>query len=123
MSVQEEIRTSPLSPEEGYQKYRGRCKEYAEEACAKDPSLRLVRGHYYCPFWGEQEHWWCEKKDGTVIDPTKDQFPSKGLGTYVEFDGWCVCENCGREIREEDARFAGRYPCCSDECCLRLVGL
>ena len=26
------------------------------------------------------------RPDGTIYDPTKDQFPSAGLGTYTEFD-------------------------------------
>ena len=33
----------------GYKKFRGKCKEVCEEACEKDPSLTLVRGHYFCP--------------------------------------------------------------------------
>lgn len=35
-----------------YAKYRGKCKEMSEEAVAQDPSLRLVRGYYHCPFSG-----------------------------------------------------------------------
>ena len=30
-----------------YQRYRGKCKEMSEALIAADPSLRLVRGHYY----------------------------------------------------------------------------
>lgn len=106
-----------------YAKYRGKCKEMSEEAVAQDPSLRLVRGYYHCPFWGKQEHWWTVCPDGTVFDPTKDQFPSKGIGEYEEFDGWCVCEECGKKVKEEDAYMCGPYPCCSNECAMRLVGL
>ena len=36
---------------EGYTKFRGKCKQMSEEAVAADPTLRLVRGHYFCPFW------------------------------------------------------------------------
>ena len=72
----------------GYQAFRGKCKEYAEAACASDPSLRLVRGHYFCPIWNRDEpHWWTQRPDGTIYDPTKEQFPSAGLGVYTEFDG------------------------------------
>lgn len=108
-----------------YLRYRGKCKELSEALILERPDLhlRLVRGHYYDFQWGEQEHWWTQSPDGTVYDPTKDQFPSRGRGLYVEFDGICTCAQCGKEVREEDARFAGRYPCCSDACCLRLVGL
>jgi len=106
-----------------YEKYRGKCKEFSEALVKKDPTLRLVRGHYYCPVWGEQEHWWCESKDGKIIDPTKDQFPSKGSGEYVEFNGICICAECGEEVREEHAIFMSRYPVCSDRCARSLVGL
>src|ERR1700741_407442 len=73
--------------ENDYLKYRGKCKELSENAVKADSSLILCRGHYYDFLWGEQAHWWCKKKDGTIVDLTKDQFPSKGSGKYVEFNG------------------------------------
>lgn len=107
-----------------YEKYRGKCKEMSEALCAEDPTLRLVRGHYYCPIWNTEEpHWWCEKPDGTVVDPTKLQFGSKGLGTYTEFNGICECAECGKEVPEEIARIDGRYAFCSTKCNMRFVGL
>lgn len=61
-----------------YLKYRGKCKKLAEAAVAEDPTLRLVRGYYTCPMWRTTEpHWWCERPDGTIVDPTKDQFPER----------------------------------------------
>lgn len=117
--------TSGSGSDSDYARYRGKCKEMSEALIRDRPDLdlRLVRGHYYDAAWGAQEHWWTESADGTVHDPTKDQFPSKGLGLYEEFDGICSCEECGKEVREEDATFAGPYPCCSNACALRLVGL
>lgn len=109
--------------DDNYTKYRGKCREMCEALLSKDPSLTLVRGHYYDTEWGEQQHWWCVDKNGAIVDPTKDQFPSKGLGLYIPFDGICTCENCGKEIREEDAVICGPYPVCSDACAFRLVGL
>lgn len=106
-----------------YAKYRGKCKEMSEALVAQDPTLRLVRGYYYDYDWGRQQHWWCEKPDGTVVDPTKDQFPSRGLGIYEEFDGTVECEECGRVVQEGDAVMCGNYPCCSDICACRLVGV
>jgi len=106
-----------------YEKYRGKCKEMSEELIAKDPSLTLVRGHYTCPIWGDQEHWWCTKADGTIVDPTAKQFPSKGHGVYTPFNGVCICEECGKEVLEENAIMMGRYPTCSGICAKRLVGL
>ena len=94
----------------------------SEAIVASDAALELVRGHYLCPVWGEQAHWWVKKPDGTIIDPTKDQFPSKGCGQYVEFDGNLECSNCGKPMKEEDADIEGRYAFCSYECHGRFVG-
>lgn len=104
-----------------YMTYRGKCKEMSEALCAKDSSLRLVRGHYYDAVWGEQPHWWCEDKNGNIIDPTKLQFPTKGAGAYVEFNGVLFCDNCEKETTEDVAVIYGRYAYCSQECCMRAV--
>jgi len=74
-----------------YLTYRGKCKDLSEEAVRKDPELRLVRGHYFCPIWKrEEQHWWCVRKDGTIHDPAKYQFPSRGLGVYKEDTNSCI---------------------------------
>jgi hypothetical protein len=86
-----------------YQKYRGKCRELSQKACDEDPTLTLVRGWYHCPLWGKQQHWWCERPDNSILDPTKDQFPSKGTGEYQKFTGICECEHCGAEITEQGA--------------------
>lgn len=100
-----------------YLKYRGKCKEFSEQLVNKNPkNLRLVRGYYWCPFWGMQQHWWVEDKKGKIIDPTKDQFPSRGNGEYKEFDGNIVCSNCGKTTTEERADIHGRYAFCSYSC-------
>lgn len=109
--------------ESDYLKFRGRCRELAEAACVEDPALTLVRGHYHCPIWGKQAHWWCVRADGSIHDPTRAQFPSGGLGEYEPFDGTLECAECGRTIQEADAIEMGRYAVCSDRCALRLVGL
>lgn len=108
---------------ENYAKYRGKCKQFCEDLIKEDPTLTLVRGWYQCPVWGDQEHWWCKKPDGTVVDPTILQFPQPAIGVYKEFTGMCPCEVCGTETPEEETIFMGRYPCCSDTCAKRLVGL
>lgn len=108
----------------GYQEFRGKCKELSEAAVAADPSLTLVRGHYFCPIWNSSEaHWWTVRADGTVYDPTAAQFPSKGHGIYTPFDGSVECAECGKEMKEAEADFAGNYPVCSYECYGRLVGV
>lgn len=110
--------------ETDYLKFRGKCREMSEEACNLDPALTLVRGHYFCPIWGSDEpHWWCVRADGTIHDPTKDQFPSKGLGIYTPFNGFVTCSNCGKELKEENAQFESNYCFCSDACHMRFVGL
>lgn len=107
-----------------YQLFRGRCKELAEAACRSDSTLTLVRGHYYCPIWNSAEqHWWCERPDGTIVDPTARQFPSAGLGVYTPFSGLIPCSNCGKEVREDEADIEGRYAFCSYQCHGNFVGL
>jgi hypothetical protein len=109
--------------EANYLKYRGKCKEMSEAAVAADSTLILVRGHYHCPIWGEQPHWWAKRQDGTVVDPTKDQFPSKGIGEYVEFNGRVQCSECGKDMAEEEASYESNYCFCSYECHGRFVGV
>lgn len=107
-----------------YSKYRGKCKELSEAAVLADPTLTLVRGHYFCPLWCSQEpHWWCVRTDGTIHDPSVLQFPSNGSGIYEEFDGVVSCSNCGAEGTEHTMSFDGNYAFCSGECHARFVGL
>lgn len=106
-----------------YERYRGKCKEMSEALVAADSTLTLVRGHYHDFAWGEQPHWWVKTQNGEIIDPTKNQFPSRGIGTYVEFDGNIECSNCGKNIKEEDASFESNYVFCSCECHGRFVGV
>lgn len=109
---------------ENYLKFRGKCKELSEELCANNPNLTLVRGYYFCPIWNsEEQHWWCKDKTGKIIDPSKDQFPSRGLGFYREFDGTLECSNCGKSMLESEAMFDSNYAFCSTACNMRFVGL
>jgi hypothetical protein len=108
---------------EDYKRFRGKCREFCEAEIVKDPTLTLVRGHYFCPFWGEQAHWWLTRQDGTIFDPTKAQFPSNGAGAYLPFSGTVECASCGKEMREEDAEFESGYAFCSYLCHGRFVGV
>ena len=106
-----------------YSLFRGKCKEMAEEACRKDSNLRLVRGYYWCPMWGKNEHWWAQRPDGTVVDPSVRQFPTKGAGAdYEEFDGRIECEYCHEKVPEEDAYRVEKHAYCSYECYGHDVG-
>ena len=99
---------------------RGKCEEYAKAAVASDPTLRLVRGWYIDPMWGRQEHWWTERPDGSIYDPTSAQFPLGGVADwYEEYRGVFPCEGCGAEVSEDD-HYLG---CCSMACYGRMVGV
>lgn len=92
----------------------GKCAELTLEMQADFPELIRVCGHYYCTGWGEREHWWLKTPDGVIVDPTKEQFPSKGHGPYVELDKDApiptgMCPNCG-----EYCYTGGTL--CSDKC-------
>ena len=106
-----------------YQKYRGKCKQFVDNAIKDDPTLIAVRGHYDCPIWGMQAHWWCIKLDGTIFDPTVKQFPSGGIGEYIPFNGMISCAECGKDVVEEEAHIDGNYGFCSFSCAMRFVGL
>jgi len=113
-----------MDAQAGYKLYRGRCRELSEAAVADDPTLKLVRGHYFCPMWNSNEpHWWTVRADGSIHDPTKGQFPSAGLGVYTPFDGTVECAECGKSVEEDKAVIEGNYACCSTRCFMRLVGL
>jgi hypothetical protein len=107
-----------------YIKYRGTCKEVVEELVAGDESLTAVRGHYFCPIWNKDEpHWWAVDKEGTIIDPTKNQFPSKGHGIYTPFDGMVECSQCGAIKPEAEMSFMGNYAFCSYRCNGKFIGV
>jgi hypothetical protein len=106
-----------------YSEYRGKCKEFSEKLCEEDKTLTLVRGWYHCPIWGKQAHWWTTKPDGTVVDPTVKQFPTKGVGAYYEeYIGIVVCEYCGVSVHEHDAYFVDQHVYCCDQHYARDIG-
>ena len=73
----------------------GQCKEVTRQMAETFPELKRIRGHYYCWAWGERAHWWLADTNGTIIDPTAQQFPSKGKGEYVTVGGeWKKCSAC-----------------------------
>lgn len=78
----------------------GKCAEVTQAMAAAFPELKRVRGHYYCLIWGERSHWWLVAPDGSIVDPTAAQFPTKGNGEYVEWtegdeEPTGKCANCG----------------------------
>lgn len=97
---------------------RGQCATVTEAMAAAFPELRRVRGHYVCPLENRRiPHWWIVAPDGTVIDPTGDQFASCGMGEYEEYVGpepTGHCLDCG-------AMLFGREMFCDAECAVRCV--
>lgn len=92
----------------------GKCAEVTLAMAEAFPELTRVRGHYYCFAWGERTHWWLTTREGTIVDPTASQFPSRGNGEYVELDASAPmptgkCPNCSGLC------YDGGY-CCSDRC-------
>ena len=106
-----------------YPKFRGKCKEYSEALIAKDPTLTLVRGFYICPIWGEQQHFWVKDQKGNIIDPTKNQFPSRGCGDYIEWDNKYYCDECGKETTPETGFVYGCFIYCDYACACHAVGI
>lgn len=97
----------------------GKCAEVTLAMQQAFPELTRVRGHYYCPIWGERAHWWLVNTDGEIIDPTKAQFPSKGIGHYEPWPEGAreptgMCPNCGELI------YDGNY-LCNDTCYRQYV--
>ena len=78
----------------------GACKDATAAMIVAFSELRRVNGHYFDHLWGEREHWWCVDVDGSIVDPTAKQFPSRGHGAYVELDPNAqtpsgMCPECG----------------------------
>jgi len=85
----------------------GKCAEVTEKMQKSFPELERVRGHYYCYVWGERQHWWLVDRDNNIIDPTMEQFPSKGRGRYEPWNEGAPeptgkCPNCGELIYSGD---------------------
>lgn len=98
----------------------GKCAEYTKAMLEAFPELRRVRGHYYDMMWGERGHWWLVDPDGNIVDPTAEQFPTKGGGHYEEWNESDTeptgrCMNCG------DLCYSPRFNACSDECDAELM--
>lgn len=99
--------------EEFFDNY-GKCEKITKEMKEAFPELIRVRGHYHCPIWGRRAHWWFTTPDGKIVDPTKRQFPSGGIGKYVPWDEskpepTGKCQNCGKYVYNY-----GYF--CSDKC-------
>jgi hypothetical protein len=104
-------------------KLLGKCREAVEAMHAVFPELRIVRGHAPVMGWGLRGHWWLITPDGTIVDPTEEQFP--GVMQYEEWrPGDAVrigkCMECGDEIWADIESLDDGPPphetFCSDDC-------
>ncbi len=112
-----------MNANDGYRLLAGKCHTICEAIAKVDDEWTLTRGHYVCPQWGTRSHWWLKAKDGTIYDPTVDQFPAPRRGEYVEFTGIVECAQCGKEMPEADASFDSNYAFCSGACHGYFVGV
>jgi len=112
-----------MTEQTDYEKYRGKCFEYSTELVKQNPTFTLVRGHYDCPIWGKQQHWWCVDPTGKIHDPTVKQFPSNGLGEYIPLPDIIPCMECGKMTHIDEGQGEGSYFLCSSECYGRMVGV
>lgn len=112
-----------MDKDDGYRLLAGKCLTICNAIAQACPEFTLVRGHYFCPIWNkDRAHWWLQSSDGVIFDPTREQFPSCGQGTYTPFDGFIECSECGKKVLEKDADIEGKYAFCSYTCNGRFVG-
>ncbi len=64
---------------------RGKCDEATREMVKTFPELRRACGFVFV-MWGRDEHWWCVAPDGSVVDPTAEQFGPVGVLDYEELN-------------------------------------
>jgi len=92
---------------------RLKCEVYSKKMNNFFPELILKSGFYIDQYWGRQKHYWLVTKDKVIIDPTAQQFPTKGKGSYIEIKkgqtAFNSCKNC-LVLCHEDEEF------CSKKC-------
>lgn len=79
----------------------GNCKEAVNKMKVAFPELTITNGFVYDALRGERMHWWLKCEDGTIVDPTFNQFPA--LMDYNEIDdnhparkySQARCHQCG----------------------------
>ena len=79
------------------------CERATLDMVERFPELRRVPGHVRFVVGGGAAHWWCVTADGTVVDPTANQFLEfhGGIARYEEWVGPLPsgkCPNCGEYV-------------------------
>lgn len=106
---------------------RAACNDFTKKFVTKFPHLKRVGG-FYCQSQNAKrerpgtEHRWCVDVDGTVVDPTEEQFSIKGVHVPLDEMFHIIqigrCMNCGEYIY--GLKKDGPKSCCSDECATQL---
>lgn len=91
-----------------------RCADWTSAMVAVFPELTRVRGHVRFVNGARCAHWWCVAPDGSLVDPTLNQFEMP-IETYEPWPEGAPepvghCYWCGADV------FAPRSGACSDEC-------
>lgn len=105
-------------------KILGQCRAAVAELLDEFPELTEVKGHTYGQ-WGKRAHRWAVTDDGTIVDPTRAQYP--GHIEYEAFEpGQLVrvgtCMDCGAPLEVEVLTLDGEMPLhpnapfCDDRC-------
>jgi hypothetical protein len=92
----------------------GTCKQAVQRLVKADPSLTAVAGWYHDALWGAREHWWTTREDGTIVDPTVEQFPTGHIAErrfYEPFSGIYPCPGCEIGVAVESLELAVGFCC------------
>lgn len=98
---------------------RHKCQQFCEKFVQKFPHLSRQPG-----FVGSSEHWWLIDSDGTIVDPTGEQFGNVPKTRYIRYNPHrhkvhlFNCRDCGTEVFDliENAdNYIDGF--CSEECC------
>jgi hypothetical protein len=84
----------------------GNCKEAVTKMKEAFPELTVTNGFVFDAMWGDRAHWWLKTEDGSIVDPTFNQFPA--FVEYTEIDDnhparnypLARCHECGDQYYE-----------------------
>lgn len=92
----------------------GECHKMSAAMKKAFPDLREVKGFFHC-FWGSRQHGWLVDQDGTIVDPTRAQFPGFGVYEEIKPEDFATRIPSGRCMGCGDDVFGGET-FCSDSC-------
>ena len=105
----------------------GKCHQAARIMQEAFPELRIVVGYVTAGSWGERDHAWLVAPDGSIVDPTAQQF-QQGVSDYQEWkpgDPVNVgpCANCGEDIwiRARKLEDVTHPTVCGDACAALMI--